>query len=295
MAKVNGHWNAAIAASLGYPPALGAVAVKLCADKESFPRDSTEIVNGMDVRLKPIGQGGARKSVPIKGAKFFIGRAEDCQLKIPSDLVSRHHCVIVVEGEYLAIRDFGSKNGTFVNGEKVLGEHELKPGDRLMIGELEFEIERPVEIGGQKKSKVKSVTEAAARTVEAASDDDFELDDWIEVDSATKTTPEAETQILKNTVASVSDAGDTVVASSKPAEPESSEPKTELQRMADLLGDDDDDDDDGEIDVSEKDKEASRKNLKIVGVSKKTQESRTAATSRDAAGDALRRMFSGRR
>lgn len=246
----------------------------------------------MDVSLKPIGQGGAGKSVPIKGAKFFIGRAEDCQLKIPSDLISRHHCVIVVEGEYLAVRDFGSKNGTFVNGEKVLGEHELKPGDRLMIGQVEFEIERPGEIGGEKKPKVNSVTEAAARTVEAASDDDFDLDDWIEVDAATKTTPEAETQILKSTEASVPDAGDTVVASSKPAETESSEPKTELERMADLLGDDVDD---GVVDVSEKEKEASRKNLEIVGVSKKTQAGRTSATSRDAAGDALRRMFSGRR
>lgn len=248
----------------------------------------------MDVKLKPIGQDGPGKSIPIKGAKFFIGRAEDCQLKVPSDLISRHHCVIVVEGEYLAVRDFGSKNGTFVNGEKVLGEHELKPGDRLMIGEVEFEIERPVEIGGEKKPKIKSVTEAAARTVEAASDDDFELDDWIEVDSATKTTPEAETQILKNTVASASDASDTPLASSKPAQPESSEPKTELEQMAEMIGDEFDDDKD-KVDVSEKEKEASRQNLDIVGVSKKTQEGRTAATSRDAAGDALRRMFGGRR
>ena len=63
--------------------------------------------------------------------------------------------------------------------------------------------------------------------------------------------------------------------------------------MLEALGDDDDDDD--EIEVTEKEKDAARQNLEIVGVSKKTQAARTTATSREAAGEALRRMFSGGR
>lgn len=38
----------------------------------------------------------AGRKIAVRGPKFFIGRAEDCQLRPTSDLVSRHHCVIMV-------------------------------------------------------------------------------------------------------------------------------------------------------------------------------------------------------
>jgi len=41
--------------------------------------------------------------------------------------VSRNHCVILLEKASWRFRDFGSKNGTFVNGEPVTGERELNP------------------------------------------------------------------------------------------------------------------------------------------------------------------------
>jgi len=37
-------------------------------------------------------------------------------------------------------RDFGSKNGTQVNGERVEGERAFEAGDKLKIGPLEFEL-----------------------------------------------------------------------------------------------------------------------------------------------------------
>ena len=80
-------------------------------------------------------------------------------------MISRHHCAIVVEQSYVAVRDFGSKNGTYVNGERVVGECELKSGDQLRVGPLEFEISmRHGELGGRKKPPVHNAKEAAERT-----------------------------------------------------------------------------------------------------------------------------------
>ena len=135
----------------------------------------------MEVKLVVKSGKNAGQEIPISIEKFFIGRAEDCQLRPRSDLISRHHCVILVEKEFVAVRDFGSKNGTLVNGQRVQGEQELSNGDLLKVGQLEFEIQMPTGIGGRKKPKVKSVEEAVARTAETlapATDDDVDLADW---------------------------------------------------------------------------------------------------------------------
>ena len=94
----------------------------------------------MKVELKVVSGSRAGMSIPITGAQFMIGRAEDCQLKPRSELISRYHCALLTEASYVAVRDLGSKNGVYVNGERIGVEQELKNGDRLAIGPLEFEI-----------------------------------------------------------------------------------------------------------------------------------------------------------
>jgi pSer/pThr/pTyr-binding forkhead associated (FHA) protein len=131
----------------------------------------------MEVKLTVVGGKSAGKQIPVAVPKFLIGRAEDCQLRPQSDLVSRHHCAILLEEGMAVVRDFGSRNGTFVNEERIRNERELKNGDRLKVGPLEFDVHLTVEIGGKKKPKVASVQEAAVRTVEnAKSTDDDEWD-----------------------------------------------------------------------------------------------------------------------
>jgi len=140
---------------------------------------SDEVKESMEVKFVVVGGNSSGKKIAIPGPKFLIGRSEECQLRPKSDLVSRHHAVVLVEEGFAAIRDFGSKNGTFVNGEKIAAEQELKNGDHLKVGPLEFEVELVVEVGGKKKPKVHSIQEAAARTVETAAaptDDDGDMD-----------------------------------------------------------------------------------------------------------------------
>jgi pSer/pThr/pTyr-binding forkhead associated (FHA) protein len=118
----------------------------------------------MEVKLKVLVGPNAGKEVSVVGPKFLVGRAEDCQLRPRSDLISRHHCVLMIEDALLIVRDFGSKNGTLVNGERVIGERELAVGDRLQIGPLDFEVCIRTGIASKKRPKVEGVKDAAART-----------------------------------------------------------------------------------------------------------------------------------
>lgn len=81
------------------------------------------------------------KSIPLTTKKFLVGREQDCQLRPTSDLVSRHHCVFTADDYTVRLRDLGSTNGTLLNGERLEGTAVLKPGDHIIIGKLELEIQ----------------------------------------------------------------------------------------------------------------------------------------------------------
>ncbi len=120
----------------------------------------------MKVALKVVGGTRTGQTVPISIPQFMIGRADDCHLKPRSELISRYHCAILTDDGYVAVRDLGSKNGVYVNGQRVSIEQELKNGDQLAIGPLEFEVVLTVALKGETKPKVTSISEVVARTVE---------------------------------------------------------------------------------------------------------------------------------
>ncbi len=166
----------------------------------------------MDVRLIAKGGKNAGAEIPVKGPKFFIGRSEECQLRPASAEVSRHHAVLLVEEGYLGVRDFGSRNGTFVNDQPVRAEQELKNGDVLRVGPLEFEVALAVQLGGKKKPKVHSVQEAAARAMEVGSGEELDIFDLL---------GEEETVIIPNSPAPAEPAPEPVAeAPSEQPEPQ---------------------------------------------------------------------------
>ena len=66
--------------------------------------------------------------------RVTIGRAPDCEVRLPKRQVSRYHARIERDDGGYLLRDLGSKNGTFVNGKEVRGEpYRLKDGDELQI------------------------------------------------------------------------------------------------------------------------------------------------------------------
>jgi pSer/pThr/pTyr-binding forkhead associated (FHA) protein len=133
----------------------------------------------MEVKLVVASGRTAGLEVPVRKEKFFIGRAKDCQLRIQSELVGRHHCVILVQGEFIAVRDFGSKSGTFVNGEIVKGERELNGGDRLKVGKFEFEVRLGAAAEAETGPEAESAQAVDAQTAKSSEDAELDLDSWL--------------------------------------------------------------------------------------------------------------------
>lgn len=93
-------------------------------------------------------------------AACIVGRSKECHLQLPNDdahrKISRHHCLIDINPPDVRIRDFGSLNGTFVNGKKIgqrkrgqspqeareisFPEHDLSDGDTIQLGDTIFQV-----------------------------------------------------------------------------------------------------------------------------------------------------------
>jgi len=66
-----------------------------------------------------------------------IGRGMDCDIILTDPLCSRVHAVLVQEGDGWWLRDAGSRNSTFVNGQKI-DEARLGDGTSVRVGSTEF-------------------------------------------------------------------------------------------------------------------------------------------------------------
>lgn len=66
-------------------------------------------------------------------SEVVIGRSSELDMVLVEDMVSRRHARITTFGGEIFIEDFGSTNGSFVNGEKIT-KARLKEGDRILVG-----------------------------------------------------------------------------------------------------------------------------------------------------------------
>ena len=94
----------------------------------------------MDIKLVMFKPDGQRKDIPLTNAQTIVGRGEKCELRVPLLSVSRRHCELSIDGEFLQVKDLGSSNGTYVNNKRV-NEADLQPGDRLAIGPVVFTVQ----------------------------------------------------------------------------------------------------------------------------------------------------------
>ncbi len=76
-------------------------------------------------------------SFALTGAKMVVGRVAPADIVIDDDSVSRKHAELLRSRKGAVVKDLGSANGTFVNGERVT-EAPLSPGDLLRFGVVEL-------------------------------------------------------------------------------------------------------------------------------------------------------------
>jgi eukaryotic-like serine/threonine-protein kinase len=105
------------------------------------------------------GTQAGKELVLDKRGRYVIGRGDDCDICVSDQWgsVSRHHCVLTVEPPNVGVRDLGSRNGTFVNGELIgrrspsdppddasyderFADFELNDGDLVRLGKIIFRV-----------------------------------------------------------------------------------------------------------------------------------------------------------
>jgi pSer/pThr/pTyr-binding forkhead associated (FHA) protein len=93
------------------------------------------------VKLVLLSAGMTGRTHELKAEKTTIGRVEDNTFPIAEPSVSSHHCEILLRGgDEVIVKDLGSTNGTFINGDKVT-ESALKVGQILRLGQIEMRLE----------------------------------------------------------------------------------------------------------------------------------------------------------
>ena len=91
--------------------------------------------------LETVSDGGTLRRVRIGVLPFRVGRRQGLELVLPGESVSKLHAEIYAGAEGLRLRDLGSRNGSFVNRDRVL-DTALAEGDILHFADFEFRVGR---------------------------------------------------------------------------------------------------------------------------------------------------------
>lgn len=91
----------------------------------------------MPARLVAIDEG---LDIPLDRAMVVVGRHPQCDARLDSLRVSRHHCCMTQDQGEVIVRDLGSTNGIRINGQRVeFGR--LRPGDELSIAHIRYRLD----------------------------------------------------------------------------------------------------------------------------------------------------------
>ncbi len=77
-----------------------------------------------------------RRQIPLFDGENIIGRAPDAAVWLEAPGVSRHHALIRLDVGQAWIEDLGSKNGTYVEGERLTAPFELADGHQIRISSV---------------------------------------------------------------------------------------------------------------------------------------------------------------
>jgi predicted component of type VI protein secretion system len=100
---------------------------------------------GDSLRITLRGPDSAERELSFEREVVRVGRARDCDLPLESGYVSRYHARLEMHNNSWTVADEGSKNGVYVNGQRITGAWGLHPGDSVRVGDYTLIID-PLQI-----------------------------------------------------------------------------------------------------------------------------------------------------
>lgn len=97
----------------------------------------------MSAEVTPYISDSSGQEHPLQDDAMSLGRAVENEIVILDKRSSREHAVIRKDGRKLILEDLNSTNGTYLNGERLQGAAQLRDGDQIKIGDVEFTFHDP--------------------------------------------------------------------------------------------------------------------------------------------------------
>ena len=120
------------------------VARVLLRDLRAAAREPVRELGRLVVLESPGGEPAVGSAFRLD-AVTTLGRDVNNAIVVDDDFASASHAALTYRGRAWYLEDFGSTNGTFVNGHRVEGVVPLAFGDEVQLGQVRFRLERPRE------------------------------------------------------------------------------------------------------------------------------------------------------
>ncbi len=182
-------------------------------DKDSAP--SLEVLNGSAE--------GKKILFGENSEEMDIGRDPNCSLQIDDPVISRRHAKLIKKWGGIVIVDLNSRNGCFVNNEKV-AEKLLRDGDKILLGTVKLIYRNPQDIN------IDAISEEISRKKKEAALRESEM---MEI-AQKKKEKEAKVKEDEEKAQAEQEASDTIAAEQAPQHPEAASSEAPSQSPGDV-------------------------------------------------------------
>ncbi|MFP4323962.1 MAG: FHA domain-containing protein, partial [Anaerolineales bacterium] len=80
------------------------------------------------------------RQMPVRETQMVVGRHPESDIVVNDPEVSARHMIFSAQPEGIVVWDDNSTNGTFVNGERLVGSRRLGVGDTVRIGDITMQL-----------------------------------------------------------------------------------------------------------------------------------------------------------
>jgi pSer/pThr/pTyr-binding forkhead associated (FHA) protein len=103
--------------------------------------------------------------VDLARDEYSVGRDISNTIRLTERNISRKHALVKRNGIAWNVQDLGSYNGCFVNGVRVSGDHPLRHGDLLQLGDYRLELVDDTIASPDPESKASTIPGRTSQTI----------------------------------------------------------------------------------------------------------------------------------